>query len=111
MTARWILRIAPWLIAAAFVVPTFAKPVDRRINFDHTARIGTTELRPGEYELIVDGDHLTLKHGKQVVAEAPAHWEKRDTKAESDAVEFGPGNTISEIRFSGDQNVLVIAQP
>ena len=111
MTARWILRIAPWLIAAAFVVPTFAKPLDRRINFDHAAKIGQTEIRPGDYELIVDGDHLTLKHGKQVVAEAPARWEKRDNKAETDAIQFGPGNTILEIRFAGDQNVLVLAQP
>ncbi len=98
-------------MAAAFVVPTFAKPVDRRINFDHKAKLGQTELRPGEYELVADGDHLTLKRGKQVVAEAAAHWEKRDPKPDSDAVEYGPGNTVSEIRFAGDPNVLVIAQP
>ena len=111
MTARWILRIAPWLLAAALVVPTFAKQIDRRINFDHTAKLGQTEIRPGQYELIVDGDHVTLKHGKQVIAEAPAHWEKRDTKPDSDAVQYGPGNTISEIHFSGDPNALVIANP
>ncbi len=111
MTARWFLRITPWLIAAALVVPTFAKQIDRRINFDHEAKIGQTQIRPGEYELIVDGDHLTLKHGKQVVAEAPARWEKRDTKPDSDAIEYGPGNAISEIRFAGDPNALVIATP
>ena len=111
MTPKWLSRFLLLLVPVLFSVSTFAKPIDRRINFDHDAKIGRTELHPGDYEIIVDGDHITLKHGKQVVAESAAHWEKRDVKPDSDSIEFGPGNTITEIRFAGNQNVLVIANP
>ena len=30
--------------------------------------VGTTELKPGEYEVKVDGDKVTFKQGKNIVA-------------------------------------------
>jgi hypothetical protein len=30
--------------------------------------VGTTELKPGEYEVKVDGDKITFKQGKNVIA-------------------------------------------
>jgi hypothetical protein len=101
-----ILAIA--LIAAA---PARADKTTKNISFDHEVMIGGTKLPAGEYTLVIDGEHLTVKVEHKIVAQASVHWEARDNKPDRDSVLYGDDNQVMEIRFARQRDVLVIAGP
>jgi hypothetical protein len=73
--------------------------------------IGGAKLSAGDYGLVVDGGQLTVKQGKRVVAQVPAHWEARDATPDSNSVLYGDNNKVMEIRFAHQRDVLIIATP
>lgn len=58
--------------------------------------VGTTELKPGEYEVKVDGDKVTFKQGKKVVAVA--------AKVETNAAKYS--DTQMDIKTENGQAKL-----
>jgi hypothetical protein len=74
--------------------------------------IGTTELKPGDYKIEVDGDKAVIRQGK-VKTESPVKVEEGDTKFDSTAVRYVSGADgklhIQEIRIGGTRTKLVFA--
>jgi hypothetical protein len=105
----WI-RTLVLLVASALAVPVFAKPMSRIINLPQSAMLGKSHLEPGRYTLLIDGDKVTVKSGKTVLAEAGARWEERQDKQRYDSVLVGPEGTLQEVRFGGERRVLVLSE-
>ena len=110
MFSKSLVRTIALAAAVALAVPLFAKPITKTINISQPAKFGKAELKAGEYTLLIDGSKVTVKKGKDVLAETEGRWEERDAKAPYNSVLVGPDGAIKEVRFSGNRNVLVLAE-
>jgi hypothetical protein len=103
-----VVRIVALLVVVALAVPALAKPVSRSISLPVQAKIGGTVLDSGTYQFIVDGTTVTVKKGKQVLAQVQGEWERRDRRQDYTSVLLGTNGELQEIRFQGEKKVLVI---
>ena len=103
--------LAGFALCSALVIatPIFAKPMSTTVPLSHAARVGQTELKAGEYEFRIDGNHLAIYKGKSKLAEADGRWEDRDNKADYTSIVSSNGQII-ELRFAGKKSVFVVAQ-
>ena len=106
MTMRIVL---PFLLVAGLAV---AGARSYSVSLTKTNMIGTTELKPGDYKIEVDGDKAVLRQGK-VKTESPVKVEEADTKFSGTAVRYFNGADgklhIQEIRIGGTRTKLVFA--
>lgn len=94
----------------AFAITTFAIGIasaasNYSITLSSATRVGTTELKPGDYKVSVDGDKVTFKSGKNVV-EVPATVEKGDKKY-SDTMLDTAGSQLQDIMLGGTNMKIV----
>lgn len=69
--------------------------------------IGTTEIKPGEYQLKVEEGQTQLQvlsHGK-MVAEVPCHWIQLPSKAAASEVDVD-SNKVTAVEFGGKTAAL-----
>jgi hypothetical protein len=99
-------------LAAALVFSTslFAKPMAKSLTVTHPVHFGQSDVKVGDYRATIDGNHVTLRNGKKVVAEADGRWEDRDSKSEYDAIVADKDGRVLELRFSGQKSAFVITQ-
>ena len=57
-----------------------ASAADYKFNLSLPMQAGSTQLKPGEYKVSVEGDKAIFKRGKETVAEVPATLEKNTQK-------------------------------
>lgn len=110
MKSNSLVRTAALLGALALAVPVFAKPFTKTISITQTARVGKATLQAGEYQLSIDGNKVTVQHGKDQVAESEGRWEDRETKSNYDAVLLGENGQVKEVRFAGQKRVFVFSE-
>lgn len=96
--------------ALAVAVPVFAKPMSANLPLTHSVKVGQTEVKAGDYRFLIDGNHLTILHGKTQVAEADGRWEERDAKSEYDSIVSNEEGRVIELRFVGKKSVFVLPQ-
>jgi hypothetical protein len=96
--------------ALAISVPAFAKPIVKDLPITHSMHVGKTTIQSGDYRILIDGNHLTIQKGKEIVAESDGRWEQRDTKAPYDGIVSTADGKMLELRFGGKQSVFVLAQ-
>ncbi len=111
MRTKSLARFIALLAVVALAIPALAKPISKYIHIAETAKLGATELRAGEYHLLIDGTKVTVQHNSKVVAEAEGRWENREEKARYTSVLLGANHEVKEIRFAGEKRVLMIATP
>ena len=104
--------LAGLALAAALLFSTslLAKPMAKSLTVTHPVHVGQNDVKVGDYRATIDGNHLTLRNGKKVVAEADGRWEDRDSKSEYDAIVADKDGRVIELRFSGQKNAFVITQ-
>jgi hypothetical protein len=110
MKSNSILRSFALLAVVALAVPVFAKPVNKTININQSAKVGTAKLDAGEYRLSIDGTKATVQKGKAVVATSEGRWEDRDAKSNYDAVLLNDSGQVTEVRFAGQKKVFVFSE-
>ncbi len=110
MFTKSLVRTIALAAAVALAVPVFAKPITKTINITQPAKFGKAELKAGEYTLQIDGSKVTVKKGKDVLAETEGRWEERDLKASYNSVLIGTDGAVKEVRFSGNRSVLVLTE-
>jgi hypothetical protein len=98
-------------VAFSVTAAASASPTTKHITIVHDVLVGDTKISAGNYQLSVDEGQVTVKQGKRVVAQAPAHWEERDETPVYDSVLYADGYHVVEIRFARHRDVLVIATP
>ncbi len=109
MTSKSLVRIVALLAVAALAVPVMAKPISKTLNISRPTKVGSSTLQVGEYRLLIDGTKVTVQKDGKVVAEAQGRLEQRDAKAHYNSVLLGPDGQVQEVRFAGDNRVLVLA--
>jgi hypothetical protein len=109
MRSKSLLQIVALLAVAGLAVPVFAKPISKSITITRAAKIGKTDLSAGEYRLLIDGNKVTVQKGNKVVAESEGRWEERQEKANADSILIGSDGTVREVRFAGNNRVLVLS--
>ena len=105
----------PWvrslvlLAAAAIAVPAFAKPMSKSLPLNHAVHVGKYDVKAGDYNVLIDGNHLTMKKNNKVVAEADGRWEDRNAKSEYTEVLSNNEGKVLELRFAGNKSAFVLA--
>jgi hypothetical protein len=110
MCNKSIVRSLILVSALAISVPAFAKPMVKDLPITHTIHVGMTSVQSGDYRILIDGNHLTIQKGKNVVAQAEGRWEERDSKPPYDEVVSDGDGKMLELRFEGKKSVFVLAQ-
>jgi hypothetical protein len=110
MKNQTFFRSAALLAAIALAVPVFAKPVSKTVKLAQNARVGKSELKAGEYRLLIDENKVTIQKGKNTMAVAEGRWEERAAKSPYDSVLLGPEGQVKEVRFYGEKRVLVLSE-
>ena len=110
MSNNSLVRSLLVVLALAIAVPAFAKPVVKDLPVTHSMHIGKTTIQSGDYRIVIDGTHLTIQKGKQVVAESDGRWEDRNTKPDNDQIVSDAEGQMLELRFAGKKSVFVLAQ-
>jgi hypothetical protein len=111
MTNKNLVRFIALLAVVALALPVMAKPISKNISIAQPAKLGTSQLTAGEYHLLIDGTRVTVQKGKNVVAEVTGRWEDRDAKARYNSVLLGADGQVQEVRFAGENRVLVLSTP
>jgi len=73
--------------------------------------VGTTELKPGEYDIKVDGDKITFKQGKNVVA-VSAKVETNASKFSGTQMDIKTENgqaKLKELDLGGTKSKIMLA--
>ena len=89
--------------------PVWAHTRTATAQITDTTTIGSTPLKPGEYQLKVEdnGNQLQIvQHGK-VVAVVPVQWVQLQQKPSNTAVVLD-GNKITEVEFGGNTQAVQI---
>jgi hypothetical protein len=107
MKTNSFVRSLALLAAIVVAVPAFAKPFSKTINLAQGAKIGSADLKAGEYRLLIDGSKATVQNGKNVVAESEGRWEERSAKSVYDAVLLSENGQVKEVRFAGQTRAFV----
>ena len=116
MRSRWFPRFNPRLFALVGVIAvalsmTAAASADttkKHFTFDHEVVIAGTKLSAGDYTLVIQDGHLTVKLENKIVAQAATRWEARDDTPDGDSVLYGDNNQVIEIRFAHERAVLIL---
>jgi hypothetical protein len=110
MKTNSFFRSAALLASLALAVPVFAKPVSKTIRIPQNARFGKSELKAGEYRLLVDGSKVLVQKGNNTLAETEGRWEERAAKSDYNSVLVGANGEVMEVRFAGEKRVLVLSE-
>ena len=108
MQGKSLLRIVALLVVVAMAVPMMAKPMSKNISLTQKARVGSTVLDAGNYQLLIDGTRVTVKKGRQVVAQVEGQWEQLAKSPDYTSILLGDNGEVKEIRFQGEKRYLVI---
>lgn len=97
------------LLLTTVFLATAAAAENYKITLFQPSYVGQEELKPGDYNLIVDNDHVVIKKGRKTV-EMDVKVESVDEKYKSTTIRYDNGDgkyQISEIRLRGTNTKLV----
>jgi hypothetical protein len=108
------MRLKSIQLMASLTLLTLAAPVwahtrTASAQITETTTIGSTQLKPGEYQLKVEDNANQLQitqHGK-VVAVVPVQWVQLPQKPSNTAILLD-GNKITEVEFGGNTQAVQI---
>lgn len=104
-------RRMPYLVmvlALALALPAAGGTVTKNITLFSAAKVSGKDLAPGTYRVdITDDGKMTVKKGKEIVAEAKGEWVEGKTKAPGDTFVVEKG-VLTEIRIEGKTRVFMV---
>ena len=107
MTMRKVLPL--FMVVAGLAV---AGARSYNVSLSRPNMLGTTELKPGDYKIEVDGGKAILRQGK-VQTESPVKVEEGDKKFDNNVVRYATSADgklrIQEIRIGGTRTKLIFA--
>ena len=95
-------QIFATLAVLALATPIWARPRSVDFNVSEPTSIGTTQLKPGAYELRTkdNGTQVDVLRDGKKVAEVPCHWVQLDRKPDQSEVLLN-SNRVTELDFGG----------
>ena len=83
-----------------------------KVSLYEPALAGSTELKPGDYQVSVNGQNAVLRAGK-VESQVPVKVESADTKYDNTSVKYttsGGKRQIQEIHLGGTKTKIVFTE-
>jgi hypothetical protein len=108
MRAKSLKSVVAFLVLLAFIVPAFAKEINRTISLPDQTKIAGKTLKRGDYTFKVSDTKLTIEMNNKVMAEATGRWEPRDKKVATDGFSTGADGQVQEVHFAGEKRVFVV---
>jgi len=108
MLKKFILLFAVLSVIAAFAGTIPAGPT-YKITLLQTSVVKNTELKAGDYRVVVGSEKITIANGKQTL-DVPCKIESADKKFEQTAIRYNQENgkqVVSEIRLGGTKTKLL----
>lgn len=103
------IQLLATLTLLTLAAPVWAHTRTATAQISDTTTIGSTQLKPGEYQLKVEDNANQLQimqHGK-VVAVVPVQWIQLPQKPSNTEVVLD-GNKITEVEFGGNTQAVQI---
>lgn len=105
MFIRWFAILSTF--AFVFTLPVLAKSEKKvTLTILNPVKLGSAQLNPGDYTVVVDGDKLTVEQGKKVVANVAGRWEDEKTKAQATEYESSSGS-VTKLYFGGEARAFI----
>jgi hypothetical protein len=108
-TLALVLSIASHTTTAKDAKSTVTPIVKSDVKLLDTAKLGSSDLKPGDYSVTADDTHAKFSKGGKVIAEASIQWKDESSKAKYTTVVV-ESSQIKEIHFSGKMKYVEITQ-
>jgi len=99
------------IIVLALSAAVTASADTKQITFEHDSSICGTKLSAGNYTMVIENEHVTVKVERKVVAQCTARWRASDDMPKTNSVLYGDNDQVIEIRFAHQHGVLIMATP
>ena len=108
-TLALVLSIASHTTTAKDAKSTVTPVVKSDVKLLNSAKLGSSDLKPGDYSVTADDTHAKFFKGGKVIAEASIQWKDESSKAKYTTVVV-ESSQIKEIHFSGKMKYVEITQ-
>jgi hypothetical protein len=108
-TLALVLSIASHTTTAKDAKSTITPVVKADVKLLNSAKLGSSDLKPGDYSVTADDAHAKFSKGGKVIAEASIQWKDESSKAKYTTVVV-ESSQIKEIHFSGKMKYVEITQ-
>ena len=108
-TLALVLSIASRTTSAKDAKSTVTPIVKSDVKLLNSAKLGSSDLKPGDYSVTADDTHAKFSKGGKVIAEASIQWKDESSKAKYTTVVV-ESSQIKEIHFSGKMKYVEITQ-
>ena len=104
------LRVKHYLAVLAVLtltMPVWARTYKESLAFSKNTTIGSTQLKPGSYELTADDtkNELNILQKGKIIATVQGQWVKMPQKAQGAGVD-SDSDKITQVRFSGSDQAF-----
>jgi hypothetical protein len=108
-TLALVLSIASHTTTAKDAKSTVTPVVKSDVKLLNSAKLGSSDLKPGDYSVTADDTHAKFSKGGKVIAEVSIQWKDESSKAKYTTVVV-ESSQIKEIHFSGKMKYVEITQ-
>src|SRR5258708_40180408 len=100
--------LAVTVVALSLLASAAPKVKRQNVKLFLETQVAGTQLKPGEYQVAVEGDTATVFHNGKEVAKTAIRSEDAGHKFETNSMLYGEdGKTLREIRLEGAKNKVV----
>ncbi len=97
------------VLAIALTASAAPKAKRQAIRLFNDTQVAGTQLKPGEYQMAVEGDVATFYRDGKQVAQTAVQSQAAGRKFDSNSLVYAPdGKSLIEVRLSGASDKLVI---
>ena len=95
------------LAVVTLTMPLWARTYKQSMTLDRNSTIGSTQLKPGTYQLTADDTkkELNILQNGKIIATVQGEWVKIPQNAQGSGVDFY-NDKITQVRFSGSDQAF-----
>ncbi len=103
-----IALMAMPLVASARSGATSTKVEKKSFLLDDPATIDGKTLKPGKYEVVINGNKANFEVNGRTVVTASCNWKTMNFKAPYDSLSISSHKVLQEIQFEGSNKALEV---
>ncbi len=96
------------LLASARPKATNPQVEKKNIVLDDPATVNGKTLKPGKYEVVIDGNQVKFEQDGQTVVQAPCDWKTMPYKSAYDSTTYSAQHVLQELEFEGSNKALEV---
>ena|SRR5579862_4144532 len=95
------------LAVTAMAMPAISAPISKTVTFAEQVTINGTQVMPGDYKVVVDGNKVTVEKRHNVIVQTDARVEQRNEKYQTTSVIHDAKGAVQEIDLGGGNQAIV----